>query len=299
MNGVDLSRNNPVVDWSKVDDTIQFALIRGGYGNDISQKDKKVDEYVKAALAHNIHVGGYWFSYATSLADAQQEASVANSVFAPYKGKMDFPIAFDYEYDSIAYATRNHISVTASADMMARAFMDAMKRYGWFVNLYTNLDFIRSGKFSAATRAAYDVWLADYSGAPNYPCYIQQTSSTGSIPGITGNVDLDISFRDYPTIIKNGGYNGFPKPAQTVVKIDTTTPVHIPYGQMYTFFTECGQRPTVVCGTSGVMALEHCRREGNRDFWHIISIGKPGQATGVYTAGPGEHGLRRFVAYSA
>lgn len=297
MNGIDISRYNPVVDWSKVDDTVKFVLVRGGYGNDISQKDAKCDEYIKAALAHNLHVGGYWFSYATSIADAQQEASIANEVFSPYKGKMDFPIAFDYEYDSIAYANRNHISVTASPDMMARAFMDAMKKYGWFVNLYTNIDFIKTGKFSAATRAAYDVWLADYSGAPDYPCYIQQTSSTGSIPGITGHVDLDVSFRDYPTMIRAKGYNGFPKPAQTVVGIDTSTPVHIAHGQMYTFFTVSGQRPVVCCGTSNVMALEHCRREMNKDFWHLIAIGKPGDATGIYTAAPGEQYQKRFVAY--
>jgi Lyzozyme M1 (1,4-beta-N-acetylmuramidase) len=296
MNGIDISKHNLVVDWGKVDDSIDFVLIRAGYGNDISQKDPKFDEYIKAALAHNLHVGVYWFSYAISVEDAKKEAEVCKKVIAPYKGKIDFPVAFDYEYASINWAKDHGIKVTDSIDSMARAFMDSMKSDGWFVNLYTNIDFIKSGRFSASTIKTYDVWLADYSGAPDYPCYIQQTSSTGTVPGITGNVDMDISFRDYPTMIKAGGYNGYPKQPQTSVKIDTTMEVSFAFGKTYTFYTESGQVPTVTCGTADVVSLMHCRRDLQRDYWHITFIGKPGQATGIYTAAPGEQPTKRFVA---
>nr|WP_319488469.1 glycoside hydrolase family 25 protein [uncultured Caproiciproducens sp.] len=299
MKGIDISKHNPVVDWDKVAASgIGFVLIRAGYGNDISQKDPKFDEYIKAALARGLHVGVYWFSYAVSIADALKEAEVCKKVLAPYQGQIDFPVAFDYEYDSINWAVSHKITVTASADSMARAFMDSMKADGWFANLYTNIDFIKSGKFSAATIKAYDVWLADYSGAPDYPCYIQQTGSTGTVPGITGNVDMDVSFRDYPTMIVAGGYNGYPKQPQTAVKIDTTTEVCFEKGRMYTFYTESGQVPTVTCGTTNVVALMHCRRDTalGRDYWHITSIGQPGQATGIYTAAPGEKPTKRFVA---
>lgn len=299
MNGIDISKHNPVVNWDKVDASgIDFVLIRAGYGNDISQKDPKFDEYIKAALARGLHVGVYWFSYAVSIADAQKEAEVCKKVIAPYKGKIDFPVAFDYEYDSITYAQKHNIKVTDSIDSMARAFLDSMKADGWFVNLYTNNDFIRSGRFSAATIKAYDVWLADYSGAPDYPCYIQQTGSTGTVPGITGNVDMDVSFRDYPTMIKAGGYNGYPKQPQTAVKIDTTTEVQIEYGKAYQFYTESRQIPTVTCGTANVVSLLHCRRDTalSRDYWHIVALGKSGQATGIYTVAPGEKPTKRFVA---
>lgn len=297
MNGIDISKHNPVIDWDKVDASgIKFVLIRAGYGNDISQKDPKFDEYIKAAIARGLHVGVYWFSYAVSIADAEKEAAVCLKVIEPYKGKIDFPVAFDYEYDSINWAVSHKITVTASADAMARAFMDKIKAAGWFANLYTNIDFIKSGKFSAATINAYDVWLADYNGAPDYPCYIQQTGSTGTVPGITGNVDMDVSFRDYPTMIKAGGYNGYPKQPQTTVKIDTTTEVCFESGKSYTFYTESGQIPAVTCGTANVVTLMHCRRELQRDYWHIMFIGKPGEATGIYTAAPGEQPTKRFVA---
>jgi lysozyme len=298
MKGIDVSKHNGKIDWAKVDASgIDFALIRAGYGNDISQKDPMFDANMQGALAHKLHVGAYWFSYAISADDARKEAKVFQQILAPYKGKIDFPVAFDYEYDSITYAEKQGVNPTnALIDSMARAFMDSMKADGWFVNLYTNIDFIRSGRFSAGLISSYDVWLADYSGAPDYPCYIQQTGSTGTVPGITGHVDMDVSFRDYPTMIKAGGYNGYPKQPQTAVKIDTTTEVKIVRGKTYTFFTESGQVPTVTCGTADVVTLIHCRRELQRDYWHIVAIGTSGQATGIYTAAPGEQPTKRFVA---
>jgi Lyzozyme M1 (1,4-beta-N-acetylmuramidase) len=85
LKGIDISKHNPVVDWVKVDDSINFVLIRAGYGNDISQKDSKFEDYIKAALAHNIHIGVYWFSYAVSIEDALKEAAVCKKILAPYK----------------------------------------------------------------------------------------------------------------------------------------------------------------------------------------------------------------------
>jgi GH25 family lysozyme M1 (1,4-beta-N-acetylmuramidase) len=298
MKGADFSKHNPIIDWNKVDDSIQFGLFRAGYGNDISQKDPKFDEYVRAALAHKLHVGAYWFSYAVSIADVLKEAEVFKKVLAPYKGKLDFPVAFDYEYDSINWAVSHKITVAASADAMARAFMESMKADGWFVNLYTNIDFIKSGRFSSSTISKYDVWLADYNGAPDYPCYIQQTTDKGAVPGVTGRVDLDVSFRDYPIMIKAGGYNGYKKQTITGVEIDTTMDVTFRAGRAYVFRTKSEQTPAVICGTQNVVRLERVLRNDyeKTDYWKLTFIGKPGQATGIYTAIPGEHPLKRFIA---
>ncbi|WP_312694331.1 glycoside hydrolase family 25 protein [Caproiciproducens sp.] len=296
MNGIDISKHNGTIDWEKVKVSgIDFVLIRAGYGNDISQKDSKFDEYIKAALARNIHVGVYWFSYAVSIADAQKEAEVCKKVLAPYMGQIDFPVAFDYEYDSITYAQKHNIKVTDSIDSIARAFMDSMQRDGWFVNLYTNNDFIRSGRFSAATIKAYDVWLADYSGAPDYSCYIQQIGSTGTVPGISGNVDMDIAYKDYPTIIQAGGYNGYPKPQSTVVGIDTTMDISFARGTYYTVKTTSPQPVKLTFGTNGVVTIVPSPRTDNEQLFAIVPIGQPGQETGIYTASLGERPLRRFV----
>lgn len=296
--GIDVSKYQRHIDWSKVDASgIDFALIRIGMGNDENQVDPFFAQNITQALAHGLKVGGYYFGYATSDTDARKEADVCNQLLQPYKGKLLYPIAYDYEYNSVDYFRRvmGRNPTNAEIDSFANAFLDRLKSYGWFVNIYTNCDYYRSGKFKTAI-TKYDVWLADYSGAPDYPCYIQQTGSEGRVPGITGNVDLDVSFRDYPTMIQAGGYNGFPKAVKTVVRIDTTQDIAFHQGDMYTVRTTSGQMPELYAGTDNVVIVKHCRREMSNDYWHLIFTGKPGTATGIYTRAPGEQPIKRFVA---
>lgn len=296
MNGIDISKHNGAVDWAKAAASgIDFALIRAGYGNDISQKDPMFDKNIQGALARRLHVGAYWFSYAVSVEDARREAEVCRQVLAHYKGKLNFPVAFDYEYDSIRYANGKGISPGNSLiDGMACAFLDSMKADGWYVSLYTNVDFIKSGRYGADTVKSYDLWLADYSGAPHYPCAIQQTGTAGTVPGISGNVDLDVSFKDYPAIIPSGGYNGFSKAQNTVVKIDTTTDISYAHGTYYTVKTTSPRPVAVTAGTAGVVAIVPFPRSGNDQLFALVAVGKTGQETGIYTAAPGEKPLRCF-----
>lgn len=296
MNGIDVSKHNGTIDWVKAAASgIDFALIRAGYGNDISQKDPMFDENVRGALSRKLHVGAYWFSYAVSVEDAQREAEVCKQVLSPYKGKLDFPVAFDYEYDSIRYANGRGINPGNSLiDGMARAFLDSMKEDGWYVSLYTNADFIKSGRYGADTVKSYDLWLADYRGAPHYSCAIQQTDAAGTVPGISGNVDLDISFKDYPAIVPSGGFNGFSKAQNTVVKIDTTTDISYAHGTYYTVKTTSPRPVAVTAGTGGVAAIVPFPRSGNDQLFALVAVGQAGQETGIYTAAPGEKPLRRF-----
>lgn len=287
LKGIDVSKFQGTIDWSKVSG-INFILVRAGYGNDISQKDPMFDTNVEGALSRGLAVGAYWFSYAVSAADAAKEAAVFSQVLAPYKGKLAFPVALDYEYDSIAYAQKQGINLSNNLiNGIVHTFLDAMKKGGWFVNLYTNCDFIKSGKFSAVTVKSYDVWLADYFGAPDYPCGIQQTGSAGTVPGITGAVDMDVAFKDYPAIIRAGGYNGFPK---LPFKCDTTTDISLSSGQAYQFRVTSLQVPTAVIGTQGVACLLPRYRSGNDSFFYLVGFGKSGSAAGIYV-----NGVKQFV----
>lgn len=298
LKGIDVSRYQEIIDWAKVDASgIAFALIKAGFGNDVSQKDSMFDRNVQQALAKGLAVGAYWFSYAVSTVDAQREADVFNQILQAYKGKLMFPVAYDFEYDSAAYFKRIEGRDPTDAEITAFAdtFLTRLKSYGWFVNLYTNCDYIRSGKFSAALRQKFDVWLADYSGAPDYPCYIQQTGDKGSIPGISGNVDIDVSFRDYPTMIRAGGYNGFPKPQGTAVTIDTTMNLIRKAGQTYNVKTVSTLPVTLTAGTPGVVKVTPFPRSGNVQLFALTATGKPGQAAGIYTTITGEQPVKRFV----
>ncbi len=295
MNGIDVSKHNGTIDWAKVDASgIDFVLIRAGFGNDISQKDPKFEENMQGALAHKLHVGVYWFSYAVSVEDARKEAEVFKRVLAPYRRKIDFPVAFDYEYASAQWAVDHNIKVVDSVDSMDRAFMDSMRADGYFTNLYTNIDYIKTGRFTADTLSKYDVWLADYSGGPDYPCGIQQTGSTGKVAGINGNVDMDVSLKDYPTIIRAGGYNGFPKPQVIDFKSDTTTDIRLSLGQAYQLKIDAKNAPVVTVGTQGVAVILPRYRDGDESYFYLVGVGKPGAASGVYV-----NGVKQFVVYAA
>ena len=285
-NGIDVSKHNGTIDWAKVDASgIDFALIRAGYGNDIGQKDPMFEVNIKGALARGLDVGAYWFSYATSAADAQREAQVFRQVIGPYKARITYPAAFDYEYESAGYYKKVKGSAPPKelVNRMADAFLSAMESDGWMTALYTNNDY-RRDVFSAETLAAWDLWLADYSGGPDAPCAIQQTGR-GTVPGIAGTVDLDVSFKDYAA----------PSAKKTAVWIDTSGTFFLAPGGFYTIKTTCAQAPSLWAGTDGVVGILHCRRDGNDDFWHVHAIGAAGTGAGIYTAAPGEQGLRRLI----
>lgn len=296
MKGIDISRFNGAVNWAQADASgLDFALVKAGYGNDISQKEPLFDADVSGALAHSLYVGAYWFGYAVSPADAVREAGVFRQVLSPYRGKLAFPVAYDFEDDSLRYFREQtgREPSNAEIDAIARAFLDAMKAAGWYVCLYTNLNFIRTERFQPATLKAYDLWLADYSGGPDYTCGIQQTSDTGTVPGISGHVDLDVSFKDYPSILRAGGYNGFPK--KNSIEIDTTMDVSRKPGQTYAVKTVSALPVTLTAGTAGVVKITPLPRSGNVQLFALTADGKPGQAAGIYTAVAGEKPQKRFV----
>ena len=165
--------------------------------------------------------------------------------------------------------------------------------------MYTNNDYIKN-RWRLDVLKHWEIWLADYTGGPDVSCGMQQTSSTGTVDGISGNVDMDTAFVDYPALIRNDGWNGFTAAAAENWISDTTNgtdnPVLIASNAHYTVKIT-GQDIGLVCGESGgkpaAFKLVRCRRDGNSTLWHVIPVGEPGQEAGIYPAGGGE---RIFVA---
>ena len=227
---IDVSAHNGVIDWAKVKESgITGAVIRGGYGNDVSQKDTQFENNIKGALAAGLKAAIYWFSYADSVGDAQKEWEACRTVIVPYKGQIEF-VASDFEGDSIRYYTKLHGAAPTNelVNDMVNAFLNAAKADGWGTALYTNNDY-RRNIFSAATLATWDIWLADYNDAPEIPCAMQQTGSTGSVLGISGNVDMDTCFKTYGTAANPTPTKPAPAPAAPPV-----APAPAPSGQTYT-----------------------------------------------------------------
>lgn len=232
VKGIDVSKYQGSIDWKKVKAAgIQFAIIRAGMGNTASQIDPWFKRHMDGALAAGLDVGCYWMNYYRTVDEAKKEAEAFLTVIAPYKGKITYPLASDFEGDSIRYVRQCGYKPTAqTVTAQTVAFLSTLEKAGWYTALYTNRDFYKNW-FIRKDLEKYDVWLADWGDnnhgfnvKPYYTCGLHQTTSKGHIDGISGNVDLNLAYKDYPKIIKQQSKNGLkpdtPKPAPQ--KVDVT-----------------------------------------------------------------------------
>ena len=205
--GIDVSYHQGDIDWASVKASgVEFAMLRAGYGQ--GNIDEKFHEYAKECTRLGIPFGVYWFSYARSVERARKEAEYCIEAIKPYR--LSYPVAFDFEYDSVNYLAKQGITVTKQfASAVARAFLEPIEAAGYYPMLYTNADYL-SRYFDADLAAKYDIWLAQWpSGTPdlnNPPAAVRggiwQYANDGVVTGITKNVvDLDACYTDYPSII--------------------------------------------------------------------------------------------------
>lgn len=205
MKGIDVSVHNGNIDWNKIKaGGIDFAILRAGYGRELSQKDARFEENYKNAKAAEIPVGAYWYSYAMSEDEARLEADVFLSVI---KGKhFEFPVYFDVEEKKQFDLGKEKVST------IMRAFLEKVESAGYFTGLYGSASSLTTHT-ADDIKNRYTIWLAHWVDKTNYSgAYaLWQYSEKGSVSGINGNVDLDICTTDFPAIIKSKGLNGFGK----------------------------------------------------------------------------------------
>jgi GH25 family lysozyme M1 (1,4-beta-N-acetylmuramidase) len=202
--GVDVSVYQGNIDWNRAKaDGIEFAIMRAGYGKYVSQKDKYFDQNMKNAKAAGLPCGVYWFSYALTPEDAIKEADACYEVIKNYK--LEYPVSFDMETESQMKLPKETVA------QIIEAFCGRMESYGYYTTLYTYASFLNY-KVDDRIFDKYDIWVAHYNTSKpafnrNYGLW--QYSCTGSVWGITGNVDRDYVYLDYERIIKNAHLNGF------------------------------------------------------------------------------------------
>lgn len=186
--GIDVSVWQGAIDWSRARNDINFAIIRAGYG--ANSVDKRAEENMRSCKANNIPFGAYWFSYAYTVEMAKNEARKCIQAVRAYKP--DFPIYFDYEYDSVIYGESKGANITpALVRDMATAFCDTVKAEGYECGIYSNVDFINR-YFGTKIFDKYPLWLAKWSkDMGDFPAHMWQYSDTGSVRGISGNVDMN------------------------------------------------------------------------------------------------------------
>ena len=216
IRGIDVSQDQGNIDWKAVrEDGIRFAMIRAGNcGYDGKIKvDTRFHSNIAAAISAGINVGVYLYSYARTEQAAKQAAEELIPLLKGYT--VTYPVAFDMEDE-----TYNAFSKDANT-AIANAFLNEIKEQRYYPVLYSYTYFLTEN-LDMSKLSDYDVWVADYRGYVGYQgSYgMWQYSSKGRVDGISTRVDMDVSYRDYPTLIRKEGLNDLePKELKWMIDI--------------------------------------------------------------------------------
>lgn len=200
MNCIDVSEFQGVIDWNKVkNDGIEGVIIRAGYGK--GNVDDRFYDYIKGAINAGLHIGIYWFSYAYNDDMAAREAQYCDELISEYKSAIDMPVFFDWEYDSMNYATKNGVNPDKGLiSTMTRAFCEAIEKLGYTAGYYLNMDYEKNF-YNEEILSTYKRWYARYTKAEQKDCYLWQNSDKGSVDGIKGNVDTDVLWGELTPVV--------------------------------------------------------------------------------------------------
>lgn len=194
--GIDVSKHQGVIDWNLVaQDGVEFAFIRvgnRGYGTGKMVEDEQFDANIQGALAADIKVGVYYYSQAITREEVLEEANFVLEKIKPYQ--IACPVVFDVERVSGEPGRMNDISVEERTEF-ARLFCETIQNAGYRPMIYHNTE-MGAMMINLEPLEEYDKWFAAYSDKFYYPYEykIWQYSQSGSVQGIKGPVDLNISF---------------------------------------------------------------------------------------------------------
>ncbi len=195
--GIDVSKHNGAIDWNAVKNSgISFVIIRCGYRGSATGaliEDPIFRSNIQGAKAAGLKVGIYVYSQAVNEVEAVEEASMAVSLAGGYG--LNYPIFIDVEAsggrgDSIGRDMRTAV---------CKAFCNTVQNSGYTAGIYSNKNWL-SEKIDTGSLTNYKIWLAQYAGTPTYAATkydMWQYSSKGKVSGISGNVDMNISYLNY------------------------------------------------------------------------------------------------------
>ncbi len=221
--GIDVSVYQGKIDWAAVKrDGVDFAIIRAlTWSNSVGYYviDPNFEYNVREAKANGIAVGAYLFSYAFSVEEMYEEVdffhnSAEMQALRRDDIRFDYPVYIDFEWNRILEKT----NYNQRTDMLEKG-MERLKSYGYHPGFYSNRNWLMNhydGK--ALVAKGYDFWYARYPLAPDlnagtagdigFAAPIWQYASDGRVAGIAGDVDMNISYVDYKTLINAGGSSG-------------------------------------------------------------------------------------------
>ena len=195
--GIDVSRYQGSIDWAAVKGAgVDFAMLRlgyRGYGTGRIVLDTYFYQNLQGALANDIEVGVYFFSQAISPEEGAEEAQFCLNALEGYS--ITYPIVFDWEPYPSGTGARTEGLDDKILTQCAVAFCDEVENAGYQSMVYSNLTYFYL-HFDLNELINYPFWLAQYNSRPSFYYHfdIWQYGDSGSVPGIDGNVDLNIHF---------------------------------------------------------------------------------------------------------
>lgn len=205
-NGIDVSKWQGDIDWKAVkDDGIEFAMIRLGLGSKNGsgfRLDPYFEKNVGGALDAGIDIGCYFYSYALTIDEAREEAQYVVDVLSSYNG-FTYPIVLDMES-----AQQQELGKDLLTQIVIE-FGKVIRGAGYYFMLYSNPSWLKY-QLHDEMLGDIDHWLAQWRDEPTYEGEygMWQYSSKGRVKGVAGDVDMNVAYRDYPTIIQAAGLNG-------------------------------------------------------------------------------------------
>ncbi len=202
--GIDVSDHQKEIDWQSVADSgVEFAILRCGWRG-YTAGGLNVDEHFLAnyegAKAAGLDVGVYFFSQATTLEEGAEEARF---VLETLEGRaLDLPVYFDWEEVDAADARTNDVPGSVVTDACLE-FCRIIEEGGYEAGVYTYLN-LGYFTYELDRLAGLPIWLGDPGSAPEfyYDHQIWQYSFTGSVPGIEGDVDMNVIYVPTEPIIE-------------------------------------------------------------------------------------------------
>ena len=200
--GIDVSQFQGSINWKSVANSdVKYALIRAGYrayGTGKLVEDTRFKKNFSEAVANGLKVGVYLYSAAINSSEAKGDAEYVVSLLKKYgyQNSVSMPVVIDLELVS-GVNTRDKNVSKATRTSIANTFCQTIARYGYTPMVYACKSFLNDNMY--ANQVPYDIWVAQYNSKCTYsgPYTIWQYTSSGKIPGINGNVDCNICYKNY------------------------------------------------------------------------------------------------------
>ncbi|MBE6961351.1 MAG: hypothetical protein E7445_02740 [Ruminococcaceae bacterium] len=199
--GLDVSEFQGEVNWQQVKDSgMEFVMLRVGFrGYGQAGKlvaDKNFEKNITGALDAGLKVGVYFFSQAINMEEAKEEARFVLDAIDGYR--LDYPVVFDWERITNGDNARTDGLSGKAVTLCAKAFCDTVAAAGYQPAVYFNqtLGYL---SLELETLQQYPFWLAAYTSKPGFYYHFDmwQYTAKGRVPGVQGDVDLNLSFRDF------------------------------------------------------------------------------------------------------